>query len=120
MVYISLPSAFSPPVDISHLYQPPSVAFYHLNALQESQNAFVEGLKWEADQPFLWNNLACVWLMAGALEQAEKGLAKAFEAEPNNPVFLYNVQLLQHLANGAHDILEKHKPRVDLFYNRMN
>jgi hypothetical protein len=31
-------------------------------------------LKWEPEQPYIWNNLAAVWMMAGAFEQAQQGL----------------------------------------------
>lgn len=40
--------------------------------------------------------------------------------EPENPVFQYNAQILQFLTNGQTDVMEKHKPRLELFYNRMN
>ncbi|CAD7937890.1 unnamed protein product [Amoebophrya sp. A25] len=106
--------------DLPHAWNALGVAFGHMDMLQESQDAFANGLKWEADQPFLWNNLAAIWMRAGAFEQAQMGVMKALEAEPENPVFLFNMQLLQFIANGQPEVLNEHKPRMEMFYNRMN
>eukprot|EP00392_Amoebophrya_sp_AT5.2_P001867 g1872.t1 len=106
--------------DLPHGWNALGVAYGNMNMLQEAQDAFASGLKWEPEQSFLWSNLAAIWLMAGAVEQAQMGLTKALEMEPENPVFQYNAQILQFLTNGQQDVMEKHKPRLELFYNRMN
>ena len=41
---------------------------HDLDMLQEAQGAFADGLKWEPEHPFLWNNIAAIWMMAGAFE----------------------------------------------------
>ena len=59
------------------------------------------------------------WLQAGLLENANQGLSKALEAEPENPVFVYNTQIFTELASGNTHVLDQVKPRMELFYNRM-
>ncbi|CAD7955156.1 unnamed protein product [Amoebophrya sp. A120] len=106
--------------DLPHGWNALGVAYGNLNMLQEAQDALANGLKWEPEQAFLWSNMAAVWMLAGAWEQAQMGLAKALEKEPDNPVFLFNLQILQFALNGQPEVIEQHKPRLELFYNRMN
>ena len=43
------------------------------------------GLEYDPDNPLLWSNLAVVWIVAGAFQQAAQGLEKALTIELGLP-----------------------------------
>merc|ERR1712232_170321 len=91
-------------------------AYANLRQLQPAQDAFAKGLEYDPDNAVLWNNLAVVWTLAGAWQNAAQGLEKALLLEPENQIFVHNAVLLKHgaqnngMVNGA--------PRLELFYTR--
>lgn len=64
----------------------------------------------------LWSNLAVVWMVAGAFQQAAQGFEKALLLEPENPVIVHNVMLLRGVSQtGA----LTGQPRLDLFFTKI-
>lgn len=91
-------------------------AHAHLQNLQQAQDAFATGLEYDPDNPVIWNNLAVVWMTAGALENAAQGIERALTLEPNHPTFIHNAMILQRAAeNGG--VLEA-GPRMEMFFSR--
>jgi len=87
-----------------------------LEQLQEAQDSFVKALEYDPDNPSIWSNLAVVWMVAGAFQNAAHGLERALLQEPNHPVFVHNALLLKQAAEKGGAI--EGRPRLDLYFSR--
>lgn len=107
--------------DLPHGWNALGISFANLNMMQEAQDSFAKGLEYDPEHPFLWNNMGAVWMMSGAFEQAPQAIEKALAQEPDNPIFQYNYQYLVQVSEGKGGELQAQgiKPRMDMFYNRM-
>lgn len=91
-------------------------AHVHSQGLQEAQDAFAKGLDYDPENGQIWNNLAVVWMLAGAYQQAAQGMEKALLLEPDNPSFIYNAMLLRDAATLGTALAGT--PRLELFFSR--
>merc|ERR1711915_88754 len=82
-------------------------AFASLNMLQEAQDAFAKGLEYDPDNPVVWSNLAVVWMVAGAVQQAAQGLEKALMLEPDNAAVVHNAVLLREAAQNGGQLVQR-------------
>lgn len=86
-----------------------------LQQLQQAQDVFAKGLEYDPENPVIWNNLAVVWMVAGAIQQAAKGFEQALVLEPGHQGFVHNAILLKKLAETGQLM---GTPRLELFFAR--
>ncbi|CAK0854698.1 unnamed protein product [Prorocentrum cordatum] len=94
-------------------------AYASLQMLQEAQDWLAKGLEYDPDNPVIWNNIAAVWMLAGAFQNAAQGLEKALTLEPSNPMVVHNVLLLRRAAEpGVGSGVLDAAPQLELFFSR--
>eukprot|EP00930_Biecheleria_cincta_P043472 TRINITY_DN29850_c0_g2_i1.p1 TRINITY_DN29850_c0_g2~~TRINITY_DN29850_c0_g2_i1.p1 ORF type:complete len:134 (-),score=27.97 TRINITY_DN29850_c0_g2_i1:707-1108(-) len=91
-------------------------AYARLERLQEAQDVFARGLEYDPECAVLWSNLAVVWMVAGAFQQAAQGFEKALLLEPQNPAIIHNVMLLKGVSQTGS---LAGQPHLDLFFTKI-